>query len=122
MLDVVVREEPAGADWVAFVEMRRDLPARAMCRTLVLPGEQAPDLETMVMIMVPIKGGKGNEIFDAIRKALVDDVDRVGSVYYARGPEVIMVENRASVADYWARIVRSLDADQPAAGPVVPAS
>ena len=113
MGDIVVREEAAGGGWVAFVEARRDAPAHWMSHTAVFPGERTPDREEDVTIVIPIKGSKGGKVFEAIRNVLIDDVDRVGSVLYVRGPEVVMVENRAPIADYWARLVRSFDADAP---------
>jgi hypothetical protein len=108
--DMVVQEEEVAGHGVVFVHARRKLSNRAAPPyTVVLEGEPMPDRERLVAVVVPVRNGKGPDIFLRLRDSLAGDLDRIGNVLYVRGPEVIVVTHLAPIAEYYARLIRWID-------------
>lgn len=112
---VVLEERQSGGRWIMLATRKGGLQGVQNPATSILgPGDPLPQREEIVTAIVQVTHGTAADIFQNLRQVqMVRDQNRVGSLFYVRGPEVIIIVDFASSVDYYTRLVRAMDVRAP---------
>ncbi|MEZ0227899.1 MAG: secretin N-terminal domain-containing protein, partial [Planctomycetota bacterium] len=113
---VVIEERQANGRWILYATRKGpSLQISQSTSTPILqPGDAIPQREEIVTAILQVTHGTAADIYQNLRQIqAVREQNRVGSMLYVRGPEVIVIVDFASSVEYYTRLVRALDVRAP---------